>query len=208
MVKILLSSGAALRGPLALGRTVWARARRKEHAQRALYTGCEQRSFLLKVHFCDSRPNFWAAWLPSLARLSVVPLRGETDMTMLQDHAGELASRSEPNSAAPLLLLAPGEPRPPTDVLSPTKRTALIASLNGGGSLHKRCGAWDVPSASTRDKPISGLTVADLGRDGMLKLCRLTGTASARLKRGSWFARTVVTGWPSGRVRDLPRPAT
>ena len=106
----------------------------------------------------------------------------------------ELASRGNPNSAAPLLLLAPDEPRAPTDRLSPTKRAALIACLNGGGSLHKRCGAWAAFSASADDRPISGLTVADLGREGMLTLCRLAGTASARLTtRGSWFARTVVT---------------
>ena len=114
-------------------------------------------------------------------------------MTVLQDHAGELAFRGEPNSAAPLLL-APGESRAPTEVLSPTKRAALIACLNGGGSLHKRCGAWAASSGSACDKPISGITVADLGRDGMLTLCRLAGSASARLTaRGSWFARTAVT---------------
>ena len=81
-------------------------------------------------------------------------------MPMLQNHAEELASRSEPNSAEPLLLLAPHEPRAPTDVLSPTKRAALIACLNGGGSLHKRSGAWAASSASAGDKPISGNTVA------------------------------------------------
>ena len=122
-----------------------------------------------------------------------IPLRG-TDMTVLQDHAGELAFRGEPNSAAPLLFLAPDEPRAPTDRLSPTKRAALIACVNGGGSLHKRSGAWAAASARAGDKPISGNTVADLGRDGMLTLCRLAGTASARLTaRGSWFGRTAVT---------------
>ena len=115
-------------------------------------------------------------------------------MPMLQNHAEELASRSEPNSAVPLLLLAPHEPRAPTDVLSPTKRAALIACLNGGGSLHKRWGAWAVPSPSACDKPISGVTVADLGRDGMLTRSTLDGNASARLTtRGNWFARTAVT---------------
>jgi hypothetical protein len=115
-------------------------------------------------------------------------------MTTLQDYTEELASRGDPNSAGPLLLLAPDEPRAPTDVLSPVKRAALIACLNGGGSLHKRCGAWATPSGSACDKPIFGITVADLGRDGMLTLCKLAGTASARLTaRGSWFARTAVT---------------
>jgi hypothetical protein len=44
------------------------------------------------------------------------------------------------------------------------------------------------------EKPISGATVADLGRDGMLTLTMLRGSASARLTaRGDWFARTVAT---------------
>src|SRR5438552_11190133 len=126
-------------------------------------------------------------------------------MTVLQDHAGELAFRGEPNSAAPLLFLAPDEPRAPTDRLSPTKRAALIACLNGGGSLHKRSGAWAASSASACDKPISGITVADLGRDGMLTRSMLDGTASAVLTaRGSWFARTAVTEtWQSGRLLRL-----
>src|SRR2546430_17232538 len=101
-------------------------------------------------------------------------------MTMLKNHAEELASRSEANSAVPLLLLAPGERRAPTDVLSPTKRAALIACLNGGGSLHKRCGAWAARLASACVKPTFGITLADLGGDGMPTLCRLAGASSAR----------------------------
>jgi hypothetical protein len=127
-----------------------------------------------------------------LAEHFVVLPRG-TDMTMLQDHTGAPTCRRELNSATPLLLLSPDEPRAPTAVLSPAKRAALIACLNGG-SIHKRCGVWIAPSASTSDKPISGVTVADLGRDGMLTLTMLHGSASARLTtRGNWFARTAVT---------------
>jgi hypothetical protein len=114
-------------------------------------------------------------------------------MTRLLDHTGELASLSELNSAASLLLLASDERRAPTAMLSSAKRAALIACLNGG-SLHKRCGVWTAPSASVDDKPISGVTVADLGRDGMLTLSILRESAHARLStRGDWFARTVVT---------------
>ena len=114
-------------------------------------------------------------------------------MTVLQDHTGEFVSRNELNSAAPLLVLAPHEPRAPTAILSPAKRAALTACLNGG-ILHKRSGVWTAPSAGTSDKPIFGVTVADLGRDGMLTLSMLHGSASARLTtRGIWFARTVVT---------------
>jgi hypothetical protein len=112
-------------------------------------------------------------------------------MTMLQD-TGEPASRRELNSVA-LLIPARDEPRAPTGILSPAKRAALTACLNGG-TLHKRRGVWTAPSASARDKPISGGTVADLGRDGMLTLSVLHGSASARLTaRGNWFARTVIT---------------
>ena len=112
---------------------------------------------------------------------------------MLHDQTRELAFRSESNAAALLPLLAPEESRAPTASLSPAKRAALIACFNGGG-LHKRDGAWTALPASTFDKPVSGVTVADLGRDGMLTLNMLQGSASARLTtRGSWFARTAVT---------------
>jgi hypothetical protein len=114
-------------------------------------------------------------------------------LTRPLNHTGELASPSEPNSAAPLLQPASDERRAPTAILSSAKRAALIACLNGG-SLHRRRGVWTAPSTSVGDKPISGATVADLGRDGMLTLSVLHGGASARLTaRGSWFARTVVT---------------
>ena len=112
---------------------------------------------------------------------------------MQHDQTGGLPSRSESISPAALLLLAPDESRAPIAGLSPAKRAALIACFNGG-SLHKRDGTWRASSASTHDKPVSGVTVADLGRDGMLMLSLLQGSASARLTtRGSWFARTAVT---------------
>jgi hypothetical protein len=114
-------------------------------------------------------------------------------MTRRLEHIGEIACLSEPRSTATLLLSASAEGRAPTAILSPAKRAALIACLNGG-SLHKRCGVWTAPCASTGEKPISGATVADLGRDGMLTLTVLRGSASARLTvRGDWFARTVAT---------------
>jgi hypothetical protein len=114
-------------------------------------------------------------------------------MTRRLERIGEVVCLSEPKSAAPLLLAASVEGRAPTAILSPAKRAALIACLNGG-SLHKRCGVWTAPCASTGEKPISGATVADLGRDGMLTLTVLRGSASARLTaRGDWFARTVAT---------------
>lgn len=123
----------------------------------------------------------------------VVDYPGGTDMNMRRDHTADLALRSEPNSAGSLLLLGPHESRAPTVVLSPAKRAALRACLNGG-ILERRCGVWTSPSASACDRPVSGITVADLGRDGLLILTILRGSASATLTtRGTWFARTVVS---------------
>jgi hypothetical protein len=114
-------------------------------------------------------------------------------MTMLHDQTRELAFRSESNAAALLPLLASDESRAPIVSLSPAKRAALVACLNGG-SLHKRDGVWTGLSPATFDKPVAGVTVADLARDGMLMLSMLPGSSSARLTtRGSWFARTAVT---------------
>ena len=48
-------------------------------------------------------------------------------MTRPLDYTGELASPSEPNSAAPLLQLASDERRAPTAILS--SQAALIACL-------------------------------------------------------------------------------
>jgi hypothetical protein len=65
--------------------------------------------------------------------------------------------------------------------------------LKGGGSLHKRYGVWVSEAAGTDDKPVSGMTVADLSRDGMLTITMLGKSASAQLTtRGSWFARTAA----------------
>ena len=128
-------------------------------------------------------------------------------MTRPPDHAGVLASPIEPSSAAPLLQPTSDERGAPTAILSSAKRAALIACLNGG-SLHRRCGVWTAPFASVGDKPISGATVADLGRDGMLTLSVLHGSASARLTaRGNWFARTLATeiGETSGSVNTRTR---
>jgi hypothetical protein len=110
-------------------------------------------------------------------------------MTTLQDNAAEPASRSELISPAPLLLLAPGELRAPIAILSPAKRNALIACFNAGG-LHKKDGAWHGPPGG---KPVSGMTTADLARDGMLTVTTNHRIGSARLtERGNWFARTLL----------------
>ena len=159
----------------------------------ALSQGVNNASFLLKVHFCNSRFPILSSNVATAMSLTFHCSTAGTDMTRLLDRTAEPSSPREPNSATPLLQPASDERRAPTAILSSAKRTAVIACLNGG-SLHRQCGIWTAPSASVGDKPISGATVADLGRDGMLTLCVLHGSAHARLTaRGNWFARTAVT---------------
>jgi hypothetical protein len=107
-------------------------------------------------------------------------LAGEIDMAIPQD--------TDPESM-PLLPLAPSEPRALIAILSAAKRNALVACFNSNG-LHKKDGAWHgLPDG----KPVSGVTVADLARDGMLTLTTDHRLGSARLtERGSWFARTLL----------------
>jgi hypothetical protein len=92
-------------------------------------------------------------------------------------------------------LLGPNEPRAPIVNLSPAKREALIACLESG-ALYRHCGAWVPATSDHRRRRISGITVADLARDGMLTI---EAHAKAQLTaRGSWFARTAAD--------DLMRP--
>src|ERR1700745_1348678 len=110
-------------------------------------------------------------------------------MTTLQDTAVGSTSQNELSSPARLLLLAPSEPRAPIAILSPAKRNALVACFNAGG-LHKTDGAWHGPQEG---KPVSGMTTADLARDGMLTVTTNHQFGSARLtERGNWFARTLL----------------
>ena len=82
-------------------------------------------------------------------------------MTRPLDHNGELASPSEPNTAAPLLLPASDERRAPTAILSSAKRAALIACLNGG-SFHKRCGSGPrrPPALAISPSPVPQLQIS------------------------------------------------
>jgi hypothetical protein len=101
-------------------------------------------------------------------------------MTILEDTAVE---------TAPLPPLAPSEPRALVAILSTAKRNALVACFTANG-LHKKDGAWHGPHDG---KPVSGVTVADLARDGMLTLTTDHRLGSARLtERGNWFARTLL----------------
>jgi hypothetical protein len=89
--------------------------------------------------------------------------------------------------------LAPNERPAPIEILSAAKRAALIACLKGGSTLHKRYRVWVSEAAGANDKPVAGITTADLSRDGMLTISVLGKSASAQLTtRGSWFARTAA----------------
>jgi hypothetical protein len=77
---------------------------------------------------------------------------------------------------------------PAVDMLSPTAKTALIECCNTGG-LYKQNGFWHGSSAG---KIISGNTVANLARDGLMSVTTNGKSGSARLtERGEQFARTL-----------------
>jgi hypothetical protein len=109
-------------------------------------------------------------------------------MMSLKNSAVRPAFRSETKSPSPVLTLGEGEA--PIADLSPSKRHALVSCFKAGG-LNKKDGAWHGPRGS---KPISGITTADLARDGMLTLTVQQRNGSARLtERGNWFARTLLS---------------
>ena len=102
-----------------------------------------------------------------------------------------LALHSNRQSSAPLLHA--NEPRAPIAVLTPAQRKALIVCLEAG-TIHRHAGAWVPAGSNTNESRISGITVADLGRDGLLSIEASGKSRSARLTtRGSWFARTAAT---------------
>jgi hypothetical protein len=108
------------------------------------------------------------------------------------DEAEHPSIWSEPTRGA--RVLATEEARAPTEDLSPTRRAALIACIEGDGTLQKCRGAWKSPCAGSCDKPIFGVTVADLSREGMMTVTGSGKNAVARLTvRGRWFARTAAT---------------
>ena len=73
--------------------------------------------------------------------------------------------------------------------LSPAKRAAVIECFNNRG-LHKCNGYWWGPPEG---KHISGVTVADLARDGVFTVFKNLRHGSAQLtERGQWFARTLI----------------
>jgi hypothetical protein len=68
--------------------------------------------------------------------------------------------------------------------------------------LRKKAGAWH---GGENAKPISGVTVADLARDGMLTLIWEHRPCSAQLtERGIWFAQTLLDdGATQGHMDQL-----
>jgi hypothetical protein len=97
-------------------------------------------------------------------------------------------TRTKPASEL-LPLLARNEQCAPISLLSPAKRTALIQSFDNNG-LYKHKGCW---RGSSDSKPISGSTVADLRRDGMLTVTTNKQRGSAQLTEpGNWFAQTLI----------------
>jgi hypothetical protein len=77
----------------------------------------------------------------------------------------------------------------PIALLSPAKRMALVECFNSDG-LHKQKGCW---RASSNGQRISGATVADLSRDGMVKVVVTRHSGLAKLtERGIWFAQSLV----------------
>ena len=83
-------------------------------------------------------------------------------------------------------------------LLSPTKRTAVIECFNNNG-LHKRRGYW---WGTPEGKHISGVTVADLARDGIFSVIINLRHGSARLtERGQWFAQTLIEAANEAPVR-------
>ena len=89
--------------------------------------------------------------------------------------------------------------RAPVAVLSPTKRTAVIECCFNNNGLHKRRGYW---WGTPEGKHISGVTVADLARDGIFSVVINLRHGSARLtERGQWFARTLIEAANEAPVR-------
>jgi hypothetical protein len=107
---------------------------------------------------------------------------------------GPGVSVSSPGGSAPSAPRServPSQSRAPVASLSAAKRRALVTCLNPSG-LRKKAGAWH---GAENAKPVSGVTVADLARDGMLTLIMEHRSCSAQLtERGIWFARTLLDG--------------
>ena len=105
----------------------------------------------------------------------------------LQRHGGNDATAT--SSLTRTTLVVANKRRAPIAVLSATKRVAVIECFNNNG-LHKRRGYW---WGTPEGKHISGVTVADLARDGIFSVAINLRHGSARLtERGEWFAQALI----------------
>ena len=96
--------------------------------------------------------------------------------------------------------LTTNKPRAPIVLLSLAKRTAMIECFNNSNGLHKHNGFW---CGAPEGKHISGVTVADLARDGMFSVVTNRSHGLARLtERGQWFARTLIDAANEVPVRE------
>ena len=108
---------------------------------------------------------------------------------MLRDNAPNAGFQTELISPASMLGVGPKERPAPIADLSLAKRNALVACLNTG-RLYRKAGTWH---GSCGGKPLSGVTIADLARDGLLTVTKTVRLGSAQLtERGTWFARTLL----------------
>jgi hypothetical protein len=91
----------------------------------------------------------------------------------------------------------------PIAVLSVTKRTAVIECFENSG-LQKRNGYW---GGTLEGRHISGVTVADLARDGLFSVITNRPHASARLTElGQYFARTLIEAATERQRRESSHP--
>jgi hypothetical protein len=119
---------------------------------------------------------------------------------------GEETSGSGPRTPESSAELQAGERPAPVAILSPAKRAALLAFLEGDGTLHKSRGVWTTQPATPSGARIYGMTIADLAREGMLTVNVTRKSASARLtSRGRWFAQTLAAEMGGDERREHHR---
>ena len=126
--------------------------------------------------------GFQAAWSRTICQL-----RTKT----MGEHRLQREGKNEPAITSIVMLpsLVIEKPCAAVADLSPAKRAAVIECFNNRG-LHKCNGYWCGPPEG---KHISGVTVADLARDGVLTVIKNLRHGSAQLtERGQWFARTLI----------------
>ena len=102
------------------------------------------------------------------------------------------SSRDDRGSPRPKTL-GRNDPQAAILSLSPVKRAALVACIEADGALYKRYGTWSTHPTGPLVRKISGNTVADLVRDGMLTLNVIGKDVTARLTpQGERIARSTL----------------